>query len=117
MANRRRLDQANHNAIIGGCPKDLDAYMHMQKYISHVQMHPNESIRAVSRDTTVFERLLTEWKFKPGDKPNTCEINFFIDFKFSNLLYAQVSTIFFDEVVKEMVSAFEKRCEEVEENI
>ena len=88
-----------------------------EKYISHVQMHPNESIRAVSRDTTVFERLLTEWKFKPGDKPNTCEINFFIDFKFSNLLYAQVSTIFFDEVVKEMVSAFEKRCEEVEENI
>ena len=88
-----------------------------EKYISHVQMHPNESIRAVSRDTTVFERLLTEWKFKPGDKPNTCEINFFIDFKFSNLLYAQVSTIFFDEVVKEMVSAFEERCEEVEENI
>ena len=84
-----------------------------EKYISHVLMHPNKSIRAVSRDTTIFEALLTEWKFKPGDQPNTCEINFFIDFKFSNALYAQVSTIFFDEVVKEMVSAFEKRCEQV----
>ena len=84
-----------------------------EKYISHVLMHTNKSIRAVSRDTTIFETLLTEWKFKPGDEPNTCEINFFIDFKFSNLLYAQVSTIFFDEVVKEMVSAFEKRCEQV----
>ena len=81
-----------------------------EKYISHVAMYPNKSIRAISRDTSVFDKLLTEWKFKPGEKPDTCEIQFFIDFKFSNPLYERVSAIFFDEVVKEMVGAFEKRC-------
>ena len=81
-----------------------------EKYISHVAMYPNKAIRAISRDTSVFDKLLTEWKFKPGEKPDTCEIQFFIDFKFSNPLYERVSAIFFDEVVKEMVGAFEKRC-------
>lgn len=81
-----------------------------EKYISHVAMYPNKTIRAISRDTSVFDKLLTEWKFKPGEKPDTCEIQFFIDFKFSNPLYERVSAIFFDEVVKEMVGAFEKRC-------
>ena len=85
-----------------------------EKYTSRVKMFPYRYIEAVSRDTTVFDKLVTKWKFSPGRDLNSCQIDFFIEFQFRNALYGEASSLFFDEVVQEMVNAFDKECLRVE---
>ncbi|KAF9166981.1 hypothetical protein DFQ26_006245 [Actinomortierella ambigua] len=47
---------------------------------------------------------------KPGDYPS-CWVDFEIRFEFASPLHASVSSLFFDQVSKEMLKAFVKRCE------
>ncbi len=50
--------------------------------------------------------LSNHWKFIP-DPDGTCTIDFYVDFEFKNFFFQKLMGLFFNEVVRRMVSAFE----------
>lgn len=58
-----------------------------------------------------LKTLSNDWKFIPdGDG---CIIDFYVDFEFKNPMLQGLITMFFEKAVTHMVSAFEKRAEEL----
>jgi coenzyme Q-binding protein COQ10 len=112
-----------------------------ESYVSHVSMIRPHLVKAISRDTNLFEYLINEWKFHPhdlfdshlkqpvpisslkerkegtkdqGNEKNvekSCIVEFYVSFKFRSKIYDQLSSLFLDQVFKNMVGAFNKRAE------
>lgn len=117
-----------------------------ESYVSHVSMIRPHLVKAISRDTNLFEYLINEWKFHPHDffdshlkQPvpmsslteqqqqvknqatkiqaheknveKSCIVEFYVSFKFRSKIYDQLSSLFLDQVFKNMVGAFNKRAE------
>jgi coenzyme Q-binding protein COQ10 len=84
-----------------------------EKYISDVSTSGTHYLKSVCRDGLLFSHLIAEWHFDDGPahpKGQTCLLKFFVDFKFKSGLHSSVAHLFFNEVVRTMAAAFEKRC-------
>ncbi len=62
-----------------------------------------------------LKHLTNEWRFI--SEPNGhCRIDFSVEFEFNHFVFQSLVNVFFNEVVKRMVSAFEKRAYELYAN-
>lgn len=58
--------------------------------------------------------LSNHWKFIP-EKDGSCTIDFHVDFEFKNAFFQGLMGVFFNEIVRRMVGAFEQRAKDLYE--
>jgi len=59
-----------------------------------------------------MKHLSNHWRFLPSN-PDSCVVDFFVDFEFRNPILRQLIGVFFNEAVRRMVSAFEARAKQL----
>ncbi|KAL3311873.1 Coenzyme Q-binding protein COQ10 B, mitochondrial [Cichlidogyrus casuarinus] len=86
-----------------------------ERYTSRVTSKPFVSIQSIASNSSMFKHLINQWEFRPGIPNNdrTCTVEFKVDFEFRSALHSQLSQLFFDQVVKVMVTAFLSRAGKV----
>ncbi|NQZ13961.1 MAG: type II toxin-antitoxin system RatA family toxin [Alphaproteobacteria bacterium] len=82
-----------------------------EKFSSRVMLNKPHEI-SIEYLKGPLKNLTNHWVFSEG--PNdTCIIDFSVEFEFKNGALQGLATMFFNEVVKRMIDAFEARAEEI----
>ncbi|KAL9649670.1 hypothetical protein ABK040_003347 [Willaertia magna] len=79
-----------------------------ETYVSNVFLKSPVSVKAISENTKLFNRLVNHWTMAEGPSDNTCRLTFQVDFEFASKWYQTVANMFFNFLVKDMTDAFEK---------
>jgi coenzyme Q-binding protein COQ10 len=82
-----------------------------ETFTSEVTLHRPNRIDIAYREGP-FRYLNNHWVFKPADDGH-CVIDFYVDFEFHSRLMQKMIVKVFNEAVGIMVSAFEKRADEI----
>ncbi len=82
-----------------------------EKFSSKVILDPKREI-SIEYQKGPLKNLTNHWVFSEGAN-GSCVIDFSVEFEFKNKAFQTLATMFFNEVVKRMISAFETRAHEV----
>jgi ribosome-associated toxin RatA of RatAB toxin-antitoxin module len=85
----------------------------VERYTSQVYMQPGRQVVSKVYDSTLFDHLDSTWDFAAGPTANSTWLTFSVDFAFKSPLYKHIASVFFEEVVQRMMSAFEGRCQQL----
>lgn len=80
-----------------------------ENYTSVITLDPSRAVSADVPHSNLFEYLINDWEFEPHGQAAT-NLSFYVEFAFRNPIYQRVTDLFFEEVVKSMVTAFERQC-------
>jgi coenzyme Q-binding protein COQ10 len=81
-----------------------------ESFVSRVTLDRPRSVR-VRYETGPFRYLNNQWDFHPH--PGGTEVAFFVDFEFRSRLLQSAVGVVFNEAVRRMVNAFQKRAQDV----
>ncbi|HTW73105.1 MAG TPA: type II toxin-antitoxin system RatA family toxin [Acetobacteraceae bacterium] len=81
-----------------------------ESFVSRVTLDPPRSVR-VRYETGPFRYLNNQWDFLPH--PEGTQVGFFIDFEFRSKILQSAIGVVFNEAVRRMVNAFQKRARDV----
>ena len=85
--------------------------MFREKFSCRVELKSHNRIDVVYEDGP-FKYLNNHWIFI-DEEDGTCTVDFFVDFEFKSMLLQKVIGVVFNEAVKIMVRAFEKRADNI----
>lgn len=81
-----------------------------ETYSSVITLDKPNSVKVDVPESSLFDYLINDWHFEKGEQPSTSLLSFYLRFAFRNPLYQRATDVFFEQVAKQMVSAFEHRC-------
>src|SRR5215472_6829143 len=84
--------------------------MFRERFTSRVTLDPPKRID-VAYTEGPFRYLTNHWTFAPV--PDGCRVDFFVDFEFRSRLLQRLIEVLFNEAVRRMVGAFEKRARDL----
>ncbi|XP_002123094.2 coenzyme Q-binding protein COQ10 homolog A, mitochondrial [Ciona intestinalis] len=96
-------NSANAKLVVGFGPVK-------EHYNSRLIFKQSKFVKAICTEGRLFNLLDCTWKFYPGNSPSSCIVDFNVVFEFRSLIYSRLATMFFNEVVLKMVSAFETQA-------
>lgn len=82
-----------------------------EKFSSKVILDPKNEI-TIEYQEGPLKNLTNHWQFSETPE-GYCLIDFSVEFEFKNIALQQLANLFFNEVVKRMISAFEKRAHDI----
>jgi len=85
-----------------------------ERYKSIVTLEYPKNIKVAVTSSSLFHYLTNSWEFEAGPEPNTCWTSFAVAFKFKSEIHRTLTDIFFNEVQKRMLHAFEQRANDLE---
>lgn len=82
-----------------------------ERFGSHVVL--NKSTRRIDTEYLdgPFKHMKSYWQF--ADAEGGCEVNFYVDFEFKNVVLQKLIGVVFNEAMHRIVAAFEKRAAEL----
>ncbi len=82
-----------------------------EKFTSRVVLDRPNAIR-VEYLKGPMKHLSNKWEFI-AEADGGCTIDFYVDFEFRNALFQKLMGVFFNEIVRRMVAAFEQRARDL----
>jgi coenzyme Q-binding protein COQ10 len=82
-----------------------------EKFTSKVTLEKPDKIH-VEYLSGPMKYLSNHWRFI-REKDNSCTIDFYVDFEFRNAIFQKLMGVFFNEIVRRMVSSFEERAKQL----
>ena len=80
-----------------------------ERFTSRVVLSPEEKQIDTEYLDGPFRYMKSNWTFK--DVEGGCEVSFFVDFAFRNMILQQLIGVVFNEAMQRIVRAFEKRAQ------
>ncbi|MBU2866447.1 MULTISPECIES: type II toxin-antitoxin system RatA family toxin [Pacificibacter] len=104
---RSRDDMGDHEIMLADLVISFKVFR--EKFGSKVVLWPVDKKIDTEYLDGPFKYMKSWWQFRDLED-GTCEVEFFVDFEFKNAILQSVIGVVFNEAMRRVVSAFEKRA-------
>jgi coenzyme Q-binding protein COQ10 len=84
-----------------------------ETFTTQVYLRPEENWIDVQYVDGPFRHLENRWLFLPVEDDKACQVEFFIDYEFRNLMLGMMLRTMFDTAFHRFTDAFEQRADEI----